>query len=42
MAASDETGKTIGYEDVFTKIEMCRRHHADNGLGSDYVNQFVR
>ena len=38
----DETGKTTGYEDVFTKIEMCRRHYAASGLGADYVQQFVR
>jgi hypothetical protein len=30
------------YEDVFTKIEMCRRHYTEVGLGAGYVDQFVR
>ena len=38
----DEAGQTIRYDDVHTKIEMCRRHFADVGLGADYVNQFIR
>jgi len=32
----------MGYEDVFTKIDMCRRHFVDVGLGEDYVRQFIR
>ena len=42
MVYVDEQGKTTGYEDVFTKIEMCRRHYAACGLGADYVDPFVR
>lgn len=42
MVYVDEQGQTTGYEDVFTKIEMCRRHYAACGLGADYVDQFVR
>ena len=42
MIYLDESGKHIGYEDVFTKIEMCRAHYAANGLGADYVDQFMR
>ena len=38
----DADGGTIGYEDVFTKLEMCRRHYAAVGLGADYVDAFVR
>ena len=38
----DPYGKHLGYEDVFTKINMCRRHYTEVGLGSDYVNQFIR
>jgi len=38
----DEQGETVGNEDVFTKMEMCREHYQQNGLGADYVNQFVR
>jgi 2,4'-dihydroxyacetophenone dioxygenase len=42
MVYLDAEGDTIGYEDVFTKLEMCRRHYAAVGLGADYVDAFVR
>jgi quercetin dioxygenase-like cupin family protein len=42
MIYLDDNGKTTGYEDVFTKIEMCRKHYIDVGLGSDYIQQFIR
>jgi quercetin dioxygenase-like cupin family protein len=42
MIYLDAEGNTIGYEDVFTKIEMCRRHYAGVGLGASYVDTFVR
>ncbi|PWJ13289.1 2,4'-dihydroxyacetophenone dioxygenase family protein [Jannaschia seohaensis] len=42
MLYVDPWGKTMGYEDVFTKIEMCRKHYASVGLGADYVDRFVR
>ena len=42
MVYVDEQGQHTGYEDVFTKIEMCRKHYAAVGLGADYVQQFVR
>jgi quercetin dioxygenase-like cupin family protein len=42
MVYVDETGKTTGYEDVFTKLDMCRKHYVEVGLGADYVEQFVR
>lgn len=42
MVYVDAQGQPTGYEDVFTKIEMCRRHYAANGLGADYIDQFVR
>ena len=38
----DAEGRHTGFEDVFTKIDMCRAHYAAVGLGSDYVDQFVR
>ncbi len=38
----DESGKTVGFDDVHTKIEMCRAHYAAVGLGADYVTQFIR
>lgn len=42
MIYLDEKGNTTGYEDVFTKIEMCRRHYTAAGLGVDYINQYIR
>ncbi len=42
MIYLDEDDKVIGRDDVFTKIDMCRAHYADCGLGADYVMQFVR
>ena len=38
----DPWGKNTGYEDVFTKIDMCRAHFSAVGLGADYVDQFIR
>jgi quercetin dioxygenase-like cupin family protein len=38
----DPWGAHEGYEDVFTKIDMCRRHFASVGLGAAYVDQFIR
>ena len=38
----DPWGKHMGYEDVFTKIDMCRAHYTKCGLGEDYVDQFIR
>jgi quercetin dioxygenase-like cupin family protein len=37
-----EQGECCGHDDVHTKLEMCRRHFAETGLGEDYVDQFVR
>tara|TARA_B110000008_G_C16657249_1_gene439244 strand:+ start:102 stop:629 length:528 start_codon:yes stop_codon:yes gene_type:complete len=42
MSYVDPWGKLLGYEDVFTKIEMCRKHFSKVGLGEDYVDQFIR
>ena len=42
MIYVDAEGRQVGYEDVFTKIEMCRRHFAATGLGEGFVSQFVR
>ena len=38
----DSEGNAVGYEDVFTKIENCRKHYERIGLGADYVNRFIR
>jgi 2,4'-dihydroxyacetophenone dioxygenase len=42
MVYVDEQGNTVGYEDVHTKIEMCRAHYEKVGLGADYVDRFIR
>ena len=42
MIYLDGEGRQVGYEDVFTKIDMCRRHYAQVGLGTAYVDTFVR
>ena len=38
----DELGRNTGFEDVFTKIDMCRAHYIQVGLGREFVDQFVR
>ena len=38
----DPWGKGVGYEDVFSKIDMCRKHFSEAGLGVDYVDRFIR
>lgn len=42
MLYVDPWGKVEAYEDVFTKIAMCRAHYEAAGLGADYVDRFVR
>ena len=42
MIYLDAEGNATGYEDVFSKIELCRRHYTEVGLGAGYVDQFVR
>jgi len=42
MIYVDPDGKTTGYDDVFTRIDKCRAHYATNGLGVDYIDQFIR
>lgn len=42
MIYVDPYGRQTGYEDVFTKIDMCRAHYTQCGLGADYVDRFIR
>ena len=42
MVYMDGENRQIGYEDVFTKIDMCRKHYAEVGLGADFLDQFIR
>ena len=38
----DENDQPTGHDDVHTKIEMCRRHFQETGLGEEFVAKFVR
>lgn len=38
----DDQGTPCGYDDVHRKIALCQEHYAQNGLGADYLDQFVR
>ena len=42
MVYVDPHGNQTGYEDVFTKVEACRRHYEKVGLGADHVRHFIR
>ena len=42
MIYVDDKGAVTAYEDVFTKIDMCRKHYISNGLGADFIDQFIR
>jgi quercetin dioxygenase-like cupin family protein len=42
MVYVDEAGQTTGYEDVFTKIAMCKAHYEATGLGVGHMDRFVR
>lgn len=42
MIYVDSEGRQTAYEDVWTKIAMCREHYLRCGLGAGYVEQFVR
>jgi 2,4'-dihydroxyacetophenone dioxygenase len=42
MVYVDAQGQVTGYEDVYTKLDMCRRHYEACGLGEGFVDQYVR
>ena len=42
MIYVDPDGRCTGYDDVFTRIDKCRRHYAANGLGEGYIDRFIR
>ena len=42
MIYVDPDGVAVGYDDVFSKIDLCRRHFVSVGLGENYVDQFIR
>ena len=42
MIYVDPDGNCIGYDDVFTRIDRCRKHYTAIGLGEGYIDQFIR
>jgi hypothetical protein len=42
MIYVDPDGNTTGYDDVFTRIAKCRAHYAAVGLGTEFIDQFIR
>lgn len=42
MIYLDESDRVVAWEDVHTKIEMCRKHYTECGLGADFINQYIR
>jgi len=42
MLYVDPDGNALAYEDVFSKIALCRAHYEACGLGGDYVERFIR
>ena len=38
----DPDGNPIGVEDVFSKLELARKHYESVGLGADFADQFIR
>jgi quercetin dioxygenase-like cupin family protein len=39
---TDPFGSVLGYEDVFTKLELAARHYQHVGLGSGFVQRLIR
>ncbi len=42
MIYCDPDGNVTGFDDVFTRIDKCRKHYASVGLGEGYVDAFIR
>lgn len=38
----DNDDKVIGYDDVFTKLELTKKHYQKIGLSEDYIQQLIR
>lgn len=37
-----EDGEAIATEDVFSKLDLARKHYEEVGLGANFVDQFIR
>ena len=42
MLYVDPWGKQTGYEDVFSKIDMCREHYRKVGLDDTVLDDVIR
>ena len=42
MVYVDDAGRQTGYEDVFSKIALCRAHYEEVGIGAGYVDALFR
>ena len=42
MIYVDPDGNCTGYDDVFTRIDKCRKHYIKIGLGEGFIDQFIR
>ncbi|MDQ6621292.1 MAG: 2,4'-dihydroxyacetophenone dioxygenase family protein [Pseudomonadota bacterium] len=42
MIYLDADDAVTAYEDVWTKIDMCRAHYESVGLGAGFVDMFIR
>ena len=42
MCYVDPVGEVQGYDDVFSKINLCKKHFLEVGLGEEFVDQFIR
>jgi 2,4'-dihydroxyacetophenone dioxygenase len=42
MIYVDPYGEPTGYDDVLSKVELCREYYRKVGLGTDFVDQFIR
>lgn len=37
----DPDGEVLSVEDIFIKLGFAREHYAKNGLGANFVDQFI-
>jgi len=42
MVYVDPQENTLGYEDIFSKIYIFKRHYENIGLGGDYISKYIR
>ncbi len=42
MIYVDENGQQTGFDDVFTKIDLCRRHYRESGLPERDLEALIR